>query len=629
MCGIAGVFRKSNKANCAAAVDEALALLAHRGPDDSGIFSQAMPAGNLCLGQTRLSIIDLSKRGHQPMFVEDGSLGIVYNGEIYNYKELRRDLVSEGWTFNTETDTEVLLKCWAAWGAACLPRLEGMFAFAVLDQRSRSLTCVRDAFGIKPFFYSASHGDFVFASEIRAISALRTSRPDADLERAYAYLVHADYDSSDSTFVNGVKHLRPGAMLRLDLDTGKVADPQTWWRPDPSSAADISFADASDVLREKFLESIRIHLRSDVPLGAALSGGIDSSAVVCAMHHIAPENPIHTFSYIAEDSDLSEERWVDIVNATVGATPHKVYATVSDFERDLDDIVRVQGEPFGSTSIYAQYRVFRHARENGIVVTFDGQGADELLAGYDGFPGQRMLSLVEQREFRALLEFLRRWSEWPGRTTARAIAHLGRLVLADGLYAAARKRLGRDYRPQWLDLDAFEKQGVAFTERRPKRSKVNRGRRVAEQLAYNLQVRGLPHLLRHGDRNAMAFSIESRVPFLTVSMAEFLLSLPEHYLISQTGETKSVFRAAMRGIVPDIILDRKDKIGFATPEQRWFQQIMPKLREWLEDADAVPFIDRQSLIREFDEVMAGRRPFSWQIWRWVNYTRWYHNAIAN
>jgi asparagine synthase (glutamine-hydrolysing) len=387
----------------------------------------------------------------------------------------------------------------------------------------------------------------------------------------------------------------------------------------------LSFKDAAEALREAFLDSVRLHLRSDVPLGAALSGGIDSSAIVCAMRHVEPDMPIHTFSYIAQGSSLSEEEWVDRVGVHTGAFAHKVVATPEDLVRDIDTIVRAQGEPFGSTSIYAQYRVYQLAREQGVTVTLDGQGADELLAGYEGYPGDRMLSLLETpgEGLLAAGAFARQWGEWPGRSQCRAWMHMGRAVLPDGPYAHARRLMGRGASPEWLNADVLIDAGVTMSEPRPVRAPDARGRRVVEQLAQSLQSDGLPHLLRHGDRNSMRFSVESRVPFLTIPMAELALSLPEDYLISGSGETKSVFRAAMRGIVPDAILDRRDKIGFATPEREWFIKLASQSREWLQDADQVPFLHREPLLKAFDAIVAGHTPFSWQAWRWINYIRWY------
>ena len=557
------------------------------------------------------------------MRTDDGHLTIVFNGEIYNYKELREELRAAGRTFHSNSDTEVLLEAWAEWGRACLQRLEGMFAFAVYDRSRERLTCVRDAFGIKPLFYTQTEQGVFFASEQHALQALRAQSPRPDLQRGYDYLVHASYDSHERTFVEGVRHLLPGTLLEIDLVSPAATRATIWWQAPTRQTTRLSFRGAVEAVREQFLHNIKLHLRSDVPLGAALSGGIDSSAVVCAIRHVEPDMPIHTFSYIAKGSDVSEENWVDLVNHTADAIPHKVTAVAGELARDLDTIISAQGEPFGSTSIYAQYRVFQLARDHGITVTLDGQGADELLAGYVGYPGQRMQSLWENGEYLEMARFARDWSNWPGRSYLLAWLHFGRLLLPDDLYRHARKTFGRDFRPDWLKVDMLKDAGVVLQEPRPGLRPNNRGRRVVEQLAYSLQTQGLPHLLRHGDRNSMAFSIESRVPFLTIPMANLLLSLPENYLISDSGETKHVFRAAMRGIVPDAILDRRDKIGFATPERAWFLSIAPQVRTWLQDAAMIPFLDEKALLREFDQIIARKAPFTWQVWRWVNYVRWH------
>lgn len=628
MCGIAGGIWRVSANDIEQRLDAALRCMRHRGPNDHGTELQSKPNYTVAIGQTRLSVIDLSSGGHQPMVSDDGSLAIVFNGEIYNYRELRDELRALGHVFRSESDTEVLLASWAHWHKECLTKLEGMFAFVVHDRRNERLFCARDAFGIKPFFYAQNDDGFLFASEQPAMRSLRRELPRPDLQRSYDYLVHGDYDSQERTFIEGVKHLLPGSFLDIDLSSKQEAEPVSWWKPSIEQTSRLSYADAVDAVREQFLHNIKLHLRSDVPLGAALSGGIDSSAVVCAMRKIEPDKPIHTFSYIAEGSDVSEEHWVDLVNKTINATPHKVKASGADLVRDLDVIIAAQGEPFGSTSIYAQYCVFRLARDCGITVTLDGQGADELLAGYHGYPGQRMLSLAESGRFYAMHQFARQWGRWPGKSYKRAWMYLGHSILPDWIYGLARDAAGDAAKPSWLDIQFLQDAGVNLRKPRVVLQPEGRGRRVTEQLASTLQGRGLPHLLRHGDRNAMAFSIESRVPFLTTQMADLLLPMPENYLISDTGQTKSVFRAAMRGIVPDPILDRHDKIGFATPEREWLMNAAPSLRGWLEECGNIPFINRTNLLAGFDKTVSGEVNFSWQLWRWVNYCRWYQLAIA-
>ena len=627
MCGIAGGWWLQ-PAEASSSLSQALHAMRHRGPDDRGQELFPMGAASIGLAQARLSIIDLTAGGHQPMQTNDGRWALVFNGEIYNYRELRAELTALGHRFVSDSDTEVLLLSWVQWGLTCLSRLRGMFAFAVLDRQRHSLTCVRDAFGIKPFYYASGRGCFRFASEVPALLTLLPGKPQLNWQRAYDYLVHGDYDSGPDSFYAGVHHLLPGHWLTVNIDSGEVSLPQRWWVPRIEELPHWEFDDAVDQVREQFLQNIRLHLRSDVPLGAALSGGIDSSAVVCAMRHVEPELPIHTFSFIAAGSDVNEERWVDRVNAHVGAIPHKVAATSDELARDLDNIIRTQGEPFGSTSIYAQYRVFQLAREAGITVTLDGQGADEMLAGYAGYPGQRLHSLLETGRMREAWHFLEQWSQWPGRSLAQG-TKAGIAAFAKGsAYEVLRLLNGTKTAPHWMRAGPLQDAGVQLNIPIQRPQWNTKGRRVAAELALSLTRRGLPSLLRHGDRNSMRFSVESRVPFLTQDMVDLLLSMPEHFLISPQGETKRIFRSAMRGIVPDEILDRRDKIGFATPEKIWLMGMATTIREWLRVDLNLEFLDQAKVLQEFDQMVSGRKPFSWMVWRWVNFSRWY-SSLGN
>lgn len=622
MCGIVGGCWV-NDLKLADLLPLALAKMNHRGPDDRGYELYEQGQAVVALGHTRLSIIDLTSAGHQPMSSKNGRWAIVFNGEIYNYRELRSELESMGQIFYTETDTEVLLAAWSQWGIDCLPRLVGMFAFAILDKEQSTLTCVRDAFGIKPFFYSEKDGQFVFASEVPALIELLPSKVDLNWQRSYDYLVHGDYDSTPETFFNGIFHLPPGHFLQFNLTTQKINALKRWWHPQTKERQDWHFDDAVDQVREQFLQNVRLHLRSDVPLGAALSGGIDSSALVCAMRHLEPGLDIHTFSYIAAGSSINEEHWVDRINAHVGAKSHKVSLSPSELEQDLEDMINCQGEPFGSTSIYAQYRVYKLAREQGITVTLDGQGADEMLAGYSGYPGQRLRSLLDKNRFLDAWSFINNWANWPGRSRLMAIKYLASELTDGSLYQLLRKVDGKSTVPKWINPNILEDRGVVLNKNRIRPETNTEGRRVIDELALSLSSRGISSLLRHGDRNSMHFSIESRVPFLTLDMSNLLLSMPEHFLISQSGETKHVFRAAMRGIVPDDVLDRKDKIGFQTPELEWFREMSSTLRQWLSVDIGLPFLNQKEILMEFEAVLAGKIQFSWRLWRWINFIKWY------
>jgi asparagine synthase (glutamine-hydrolysing) len=627
MCGILGVYDETGFTDDV--IINSLSKMHNRGPDHRG-YERYNPdgAGELVLGHTRLSIIDLSAAGHQPMSTLDGRSRSVCNGVIYNYKELRQELTEFGYSFYTETDTEVLLAAWKCWGEKCLVRLVGMFSFVVFDQELKILTCVRDAFGIKPFFYSNEHQSFVFSSDINALLALRRQPKKVCYQRAYDYLVHGTYDNNDLTFIDGVRHLMPGCLMEFDLNKACINRMTKWWSPEVSERDDLNFTEAAEMVRAQFLENMRLHLRSDVPLGAALSGGIDSSAVVCAMRFLEPKADLHTFSYIVKGTSISEEKWIDLVTDYTKAHSHKVVASGNELLDDLDDLIKAQGEPFGSSSIYAQYRVFQLAKQNGITVTLDGQGADELLAGYRGFPVQRMQSLYEQRDISTLLSFTNDWRKWPGRSAMESLKCLGAAVSPNSLRPLLHNLFVKPSKPSWLNVDYLADLGVQFDVGLQYQVTSNKGRRVVEKLGSVLQEDGLPQLLRHGDRNSMRFSVESRVPFLTIPTADLLLSLPEEYLISNSGETKSVFRAAMRGIVPDQILNRKDKIGFETPEDVWLIEMAPTLRKWLEDADGMEFLNKKELLSEFDLVMAGKKTFTWQIWRWINFVRWHKNVFS-
>lgn len=622
MCGIAGGWWLDSK-DVSSRLSKSLKKMSDRGPDDSGCEIYTLENSVIGFGHSRLSIIDLSSAGHQPMHSRDGEFVIIFNGEIYNYLELRSDLIAIGYDFHTNSDTEVLLTAWIEWGESCLTRLMGMFSFAIYNRENSTLTCVRDAFGIKPLFYTITDNEFLFASELPAILELTSTVPSLNLQRTYDYLVYGDYDTKSDTFINGIDQLEPGHSITYDLLNKTLKNPVKWWSPSVEQTSTLNFNQAAEELRGKFLQSVRYHLRSDVPLGTALSGGIDSSAVVCAIRHIEPNVPIHTFSFLAKGSSVSEEVWVNLVNQHVGAISHKVYVTSDELAKDLDDMILTQGEPFGSTSIYAQYRVFQLAKANGVKVTLDGQGADELLAGYRGYPGKRIRSLLERGNILGALKFLGNWSNWPDRPLSIGIKAAIAEFTTGEFYQILRELNGEQSSPNWLNLEFLRDSGVKIGYPRIENQEYPKGRRLMAELNLSSSRNGLPGLLRHADRNSMRFSVESRVPFLTTDLASFLFGLPENYLISDQGETKSVFRAAMRGIVPDVILDRRDKIGFATPEQDWLVQLAPQARKWIEDAEPLNWINKQEMLNEFDNIIAGRTKFTWQAWRFINFSRWY------
>lgn len=617
MCGIAGSWSRSADPRDGERLRRGLDAIRHRGPDDIGEFSwtETSASPRVDLGLVRLAILDLSPAGHQPMTLPGGRFTISFNGEITNYIELREELVRSGETFVSDSDTEVLLTAWARWGVATLDRLEGMFAFMVLDTETRTLLLARDPYGIKPLFYTHTGDRIVVNSELRGLLASLDTPPRLDWQTAVDYLQWGAYDHTDATFVEGVRQLRPGHYLVIDAVTGVLGDPVRYWWPDVTERFTGSYPEAVDAVRELFLDSVKRNLRSDVPLGIALSGGIDSSAIVGAVRRLDPELPIDAFSFIAPGFARSEHEWIAQVARAVDATSRTVHAAPEDLERDLDDLILSQGEPFGGTSIYAQYRVFQLAREHGVTVTLDGQGGDELFAGYQGYPAQRMHSLLETGRWGAAGGFARKWADWPGR-------NLPFMLLETAAQLAplrVRHRVRRPLVSPLLDRAKLRDRGVDTRFPAVGAEPVH-GARLTSHLRSTMSGYGLPALLRHGDRNSMRFSIESRVPFLDRALTNFLLALPESYLVGPDGTSKRILRDAVRGWVPDEVVDRRDKVGFETPENDWQERLS---RQPVDPEHPIGFLRPGR-----DATLTGgltEREIRWggrAHWRLINLRRW-------
>jgi asparagine synthase (glutamine-hydrolysing) len=639
MCGIGGIILASPGLIKRERVQRLLDHLEHRGPDDSGVLCYRNGQislqrvidrdfiGDAVLVHRRLSILDLSAAGRQPMGTRDGRYHIVFNGEIYNYLEIRNELEQRGHTFRSRSDTEVLLAAYANWGEKALTRLIGMFALAVLDIRDRTLFLARDFFGIKPLYYTQCGDGFGFASEIKAMLQLPGVSRRVHPQRFYDYLRFGITDHAEETLFLDIHQVPAGHYLKISLDSSHAARPVRYWSLDLSKKSDLSFDEAAYRVRDLFLESVRLHLRSDVPVGAALSGGVDSSSIVMAMRHLEPTLNIHVFSYVADDLTLSEERWVDIIGQSANATVHKVRPDVNELVSDLDDLVELQEEAFASTSIYAQKRIFQQARKAGIKVMLDGQGADEMLGGYHYFVAARLGSLLRAGRWSDASQLLLKASGTPGLSIAWLGLRTADVLMPSCLQAFLRALVKREFNPRWMNMRWFDqhdvKQGI------PSLTNGNAAAGDPKDLLTlslydSLMHSSLPHLLRYEDRNSMSFSIESRVPFLTPTLVQFLLALPEEYIVASDGTTKAVFRKAMRGIVPDAILDRRDKIGFETPEKQWlFGE-----RAWVEGvltseaAMQVQALDWNVVQREWQSILRGRQRFDSRVWRWLNTVLW-------
>ena len=623
MCGIAGFIASDNPSALREALPRVIARLRHRGPDDEGICippDQRRP-GAVGLANRRLAILDLTPAGHQPMVSADGRWTVTFNGEIYNYRELRAELESRGRRFRSRSDTEVLMQGFAEWGTALLPRLTGMFAFAIHDRELERVILARDHFGLKPLYYARTRDGFVFASEIPAVMEFHGLSRAVDLRRYHEFLVSGNTDFGDGTLLADVRQLPPAHFLEVPVSSPGAGLPSCYWQPDLEQELDCTFEQAAERVREAFLESMRLHLRSDVPLGFALSGGIDSSAAVMAARTVlGKESELHTFSFIPDDPRINEERYVDTVVDSAGAVGHKLRLSPEELRRDIGQLADIQGEPFASPVIYAQYRIFGMAREHGIKVVLGGEGADEILAGYDRYLPARLASLLRQGKVAEIARALHR-PQVPIRIgRLRALRSAFSLALPPFIGRPARALWGRQRgNNDWLDERWFWDRGVhAEIPWAPRTRRVLR-----EMMDHNLRKSQVQALVRYQDRDAMAFSVENRVPFLSPPLVQLLFSLPEEYILAADGTRKAVFRHAMRGLVPDRILDRRDKIGFSVPTAEWFTALRPWIDSRLSHAVELGGVNRAALerrCREFNSARHTMNPIL--VWRCVSLSVW-------
>jgi asparagine synthase (glutamine-hydrolysing) len=639
---------------------EMTSLLRHRGPDDEGyllvsstdgsfetrfgddtpvaaregglpIDSPVMGSYDVALGHRRLSIIDLSLGGHQPMSVDRGRAWIVYNGEIYNYLELRRELEERGHAFRTDSDTEVVLRAYLEWGPQCLQRFNGMWAFCLWDAAERLMFCARDRFGIKPLYYWASSGDMVAASEIKAL----TSNPRVPLrpnERVvYDFVALGLLDHSRETFFEDVLQVPPGH--HLIHRPGEAPQLQRYWSLDeaaPQPGRDSSEGqDLVEAWGTLFTDAVRLHLRSDVPLGTCLSGGLDSSAIVCTVRRLLAENGAvaqeavshqqRTFTAVFPGLDIDESDYVTEVVRESGAANHRTAPSYEGLWQELERLMWHQDEPVQGSSVYAQWNVMRLAADHGIKVLLDGQGADELLGGYRVYLGVHLNDLLLTGQWRRLLDELVATPRATDLTYTGVLREWGRaatyrLPAAGRRFLRGRLRVGeRIVRPE------LQRGGGAAGGPESGRSHDLNTALIRDATVFNL-----PSLLHYEDRNSMAFSVEARVPFVDYRLAESAAALPAEWKIRH-GQSKFILREAMRGVVPEMVRARRDKMGFVTPHQRWMREGAPFLRELLltPESRAARFVDQGVLGGEMKRALASDRAIlGTEVWRVASLEAW-------
>jgi asparagine synthase (glutamine-hydrolysing) len=614
VCGLCGVVALGRRPE-AETVGRMAQELDHRGPDGDGAFAD----DGVALGFRRLAIIDLTDAGRQPFASEDGRLQLVHNGEVYNYRELRVELEAKGHRFRSATDTEVVLTAYREWGEACVERFNGMWAFALWDGDRRRLFCSRDRFGVKPFYYRLDRGRFVFASELKAFRADGETRLEANERAVRDYLEQGYVDHTEGTFFRGIQKLPPAHSLTFDERGLRL---QRYWNLEPRDAP---AGDPAEAVRELFLDSVRLRLRSDVPVGTCLSGGIDSSAIACAVDHLLrheAENarPVgerqRSFTAYFDEDGFDERGYAEAVVEWTRASPHWVSFTDRELVESLSAIVESQDEPFGSTSIVAQWYVMREAARAGLKVMLDGQGADEILAGYHGYFGPFFADLLLSGRVAQLRREVGAYRELHGASATDAVIALARPFVPERARWLARGRLRGGASLVHLELRALaptsEGDGAPYRDR------------LRRQLHLILTTRGLPELLRYEDRNSMAHSLEARVPFLDYRLVELLFSLEGGELIER-GRTKAVLRRALGDLLPPAVRDRVDKVGFVTPERRWLRGALGELaadvfasRSFAERG----FVDAPAARRRLERHRRGEVEAGFELWRALNLELW-------
>ncbi|MFW5757754.1 MAG: asparagine synthase (glutamine-hydrolyzing) [Bacteroidota bacterium] len=607
MCGISGIINFNNQPAEESLIRKMMQAMKHRGPDDEGIFIHE----NTGLGFVRLSIIDLSIDGHQPMVSDDQRYVMVFNGEIFNYIELKSELEQKGYTFRTKTDTEVLLTAYIEWGEDCLHKLNGMWAFAIYDRDTKKAFISRDRFGVKPFYYHFDDERFIFASEVTPILQVLTNQPSPNDEAIYDYLVYNRTDQTENTFFQGIKKLQHGHSMTIADGQVQI---KRWY--DLKQNLKKPFSSSSEYA-EMLSSSVSLRLRSDVPVGVCLSGGLDSSAIVSLLLKKNNLGAVNTFSAVYNKGDKGDESdFIDLYKDQV-KNMHFIFPTGESLLSDIKRFVTAHAEPIPSTSPYAQFKVMELAKGK-VVVTLDGQGADEQLAGYHYFFGVFFKDLFLKLKWFSLIKEIFYY-------ITRHKSILGLQTFIFYMLPSGLRKNNRIKSRGYINTEFLKK----FKNNTVISDGLYNANNLNEALLNHFEFK-LEHLLKWEDRNSMHFSIEARTPFLDYRLVERTLSLPSDQLIKH-GVTKHILREAMKGVLPEAIRLRQDKIGFSTPEAKWFRnQEFYNLIKDVFSSDSFRsrgYIDHIMALDLLEKHINGKGDYSREIWKMLHLELWFREFI--
>ena len=622
MCGIAGIVSKTNQIQMSETIYAMSQSIKHRGPDGEGFllcnetsqvpfFSEETPDGNkqstryvfnpraslqntpvnfnLAFAHRRLSIIDLTEAGHQPMCDVLSKHWITFNGEIYNYIELKKELQDKGHQFVTQTDTEVLIEAYKEWGIDCLKKLNGMFSFSLFDVENNSLFCARDRVGVKPFYYINNHRAFAFASEYKAFIKSGLIKFEVNNTQQVEFLTQATLETSEESLFKNIKELKPAHYLLYNLSSHQLEIKQYYELP-TEDVIQKTDAELIHLIEKKLVTAIKLRLRSDVAIGSCLSGGLDSSIIAGIINYLQPNETLKLFTATFPDEVFNESNYAKLVVDKTRADWYTVTPTAEEFFKDIETLNYSQDLPVWSTSTYSQHRVMQLAHQQNIKVVLDGQGADELFAGYN----HHYIALWKERFSLKKLHDAKSSIKHPYKLFAKQLL---------------KEKLN-------LQVDYSTYFNNSFINQSPNSTIPNNLNQALKE-DYNGRLKSF---LKCEDRCSMAFGIESRVPFADdVDLVNLLFSIQGNKKIKQ-GVSKYLLREASKQFIPKQIYERKDKIGFETPVVNWLLIYKKQVLETI--LTQLSFINKEKLNQEFDSLLINRphfvlRLYSLSIWQKV------------
>lgn len=623
MCGIVGIIRFDEKPIKQDELQTMMQVIKHRGPDDEGVFID----GHVGLGHVRLSILDLSSAGKQPMTDPTGRYTIIQNGESYNYIELRDELKALGYKFATQTDTEVVLNGYIAWGEKVLDRLNGMFAMAIYDKQEQTLFIARDRFGVKPLYYHMGDGQLIFASEIPAILKALTGKPKANENAIFDYLVFNRTDQTEETFFSNIYKLQHGCCVMLKVERMNVERKEDlpirrWYNLAEQVHArkveigDLTLEDAKKRYMELFKRAIELRLRADVPWGVCLSGGIDSSAITATLIREMKKPDVNSYSAVYRKGSWADES--EFINEFEGIVPHMhyVHPDAEGMLAHLDDYVRIQGEPTPTNSPFALYCVLQEASKD-VKVILDGQGSDEALAGYEYIPGLYYKTLFTHLKWcrlaKEIVQYAKLHKSW------RHVKYMAFFMLPSRMRTKVRVAQRGYIDPEFV---AKHKDSVIA-------DKLYGANTMTEMLVAHFEYK-LEHLNKWGDRDTMAFDVEGRSPFLDKDLVEYSIALKDELKI-KGGYTKFILREVMKGIMPEKVRLRVDKRGFSVPMDEWyrtegFQKLVKEILE-SESFARRGYFKPEEAKKLYERHLRGEVNVAKDIWKWINLELWFRKYI--